>query len=302
MIASTSARALATTSSMRPGWMRPSAISLVMASRAISRRTGSKPDRMTVSGVSSMIRSIPVACSSARMLRPSRPMIRPFISSDGRWTTETVCSAVWSAATRWMAVITMSRALSWASSRALRSMARAILTASCSASSRTASMRIAFGVLGRHVGDPLERDDLLAVGSGEVLAGLVELAFAIEQLAIALLEHVGALIELFVALEEPAFEAGQLGAAGAGLFLGLALHPQLLVLGLEDEFLLAGAGLGLDAARLGGRRLHRLRCPQAADEYANDGPADGGHDGHRHDEQGFHLQFLPSGRLRAGRA
>jgi len=30
----------------------------------------------------------------ARMLRPSRPMIRPFISSDGRCTTETVCSAV----------------------------------------------------------------------------------------------------------------------------------------------------------------------------------------------------------------
>ena len=76
------------------------------------------------------------------MLRPSRPMMRPFISSDGRWTTETVCSAVWSAATRWIAVMTMSRALSWASSRALRSMARAIFTASCSASSRTASMRM----------------------------------------------------------------------------------------------------------------------------------------------------------------
>ena len=42
-------------------------------------------DRTTVSGVSSMIRSTPVACSRARMLRPSRPMIRPFISSDGRW-------------------------------------------------------------------------------------------------------------------------------------------------------------------------------------------------------------------------
>ncbi len=51
-------------------------------------------DSTTVSGVSSMIRSTPVACSRARMLRPSRPMIRPFISSDGRWTTLTVCSAV----------------------------------------------------------------------------------------------------------------------------------------------------------------------------------------------------------------
>ena len=97
-----------------------------------------------------MIRSTPVACSSARMLRPSRPMIRPFISSDGRWTTETVCSAVWSAATRCIAVTTMSRALSWASSRAARSIARASLTASCSASSRTASSRTRLGVLGGH--------------------------------------------------------------------------------------------------------------------------------------------------------
>ena len=113
-----------------------------MARRAISRRTGSKPDRTTVSGVSSMIRSTPVACSRARMLRPSRPMIRPFISSLGRWTTVTVCSAVWSAATRCIAVTMISRARSPASSRARRSMDRASLTASCSASSRIASSRI----------------------------------------------------------------------------------------------------------------------------------------------------------------
>lgn len=43
-------------------------------------------------GVSSMMRSTPVAVSRARMLRPSRPMIRPFISSLGRGTTVTVVS------------------------------------------------------------------------------------------------------------------------------------------------------------------------------------------------------------------
>ena len=37
-------------------------------------------------------------------------------------------------------------------------------------------------------------------------------------------------------------------------------------------------------------------------KYADDGSADGGHDGHRQDEQGFHIRFLPSDRLRAGRA
>ena len=132
------------------------------------------------------------------------------------------------------------------------------------------------GVLGRHVRDALEGGDLLAVGPGEVLAGLVELALAVEELAVALLEHVGALVELLVALEEAALEAGQLGASGAGLFLGLALHAELLVLRLEDQLLLAGAGLGLDPARFGRsppsssarprgcaresqRRLHRRR-------------------------------------------
>ena len=39
------------------------------------------------------VMSMPVAASSALMLRPSLPIIRPFISSLGSWTTETVRSA-----------------------------------------------------------------------------------------------------------------------------------------------------------------------------------------------------------------
>ncbi len=53
-------------------------------SRAISRRSPSNDERTTAFGVSSMMKSTPVRCSSARMLRPSRPMIRPFMSSDGQ--------------------------------------------------------------------------------------------------------------------------------------------------------------------------------------------------------------------------
>ena len=63
------------------------------------------------SGVSSMMRSTPVAVSRARMLRPSRPMIRPFISSLGRGTTVTVVSPEWSAAQRLMAWAIMLRAM-----------------------------------------------------------------------------------------------------------------------------------------------------------------------------------------------
>ncbi len=49
-----------------------------------SRRTGSKAESDTASGVSSTMMLTPVIASNARMLRPSRPMIRPFMSSDGR--------------------------------------------------------------------------------------------------------------------------------------------------------------------------------------------------------------------------
>ena len=127
----------------------------------------------------------------------------------GRWTTVTVCSAVWSAATRCIAVTMISRAFSWASSRARRSIDRASLTASCSASSRIGLEEHALGVLGGHAGDPLEGDDLLLVEPGELLALVLELALAVDDLAALLLEHVGALVELLVALR-----AG--GARGSG--------------------------------------------------------------------------------------
>ena len=73
--------------------MRPSRMSFSRASRAISRRTGSKQDTVMASGVSSMMRSTPVIVSKVRIFRPSRPMMRPFISSLGRGTTDTVASA-----------------------------------------------------------------------------------------------------------------------------------------------------------------------------------------------------------------
>ena len=45
------------------------------------------------------------------MLRPSRPMMRPFVSSLGSVTTETVVSAVWSTAHFWIARVITLRAL-----------------------------------------------------------------------------------------------------------------------------------------------------------------------------------------------
>ena len=87
-------------SSIRAGWIRPSLTNSVRVIRAVSRRTGSKQDNSTDSGVSSIITFTPVTCSNARMLRPSRPMMRPFMSSPGRCTAVTTDSEVWSEAMR----------------------------------------------------------------------------------------------------------------------------------------------------------------------------------------------------------
>ena len=125
------------TSSMRAGWMRPSSTSFARVMRAASRRTGSKHLRTTASGVSSMMRFTPVVASNARMLRPSRPMMRPFMSSLGRANTLTVDSAVCSEATRWIAIVTILRARSSPSSRARCSISRTWVMAARLASSTT---------------------------------------------------------------------------------------------------------------------------------------------------------------------
>ena len=92
---------------MRAGWIRPSVTSWCSARRAISRRTGSNAERTIASGVSSTTISTPVAASKARILRPSRPMIRPLISSDSIWNTVTEFSIAVSVATRWIDWITI---------------------------------------------------------------------------------------------------------------------------------------------------------------------------------------------------
>ena len=68
------------------------------------------------------------------MLRPSRPMMRPFRSSLGRSTTETVVSIACSAAQRWIASVMFCFARPAAVSRASASSRFTRLAASCRAS------------------------------------------------------------------------------------------------------------------------------------------------------------------------
>ena len=105
--------------------------------RATSRRMGSNPEITTASGVSSIIRSTPVIVSRVLIFLPSRPMILPFISSLGSWTTEIVVSETWSAAQRWIALTTISFAFLSASSLASASMVLIMTADSCFTSSST---------------------------------------------------------------------------------------------------------------------------------------------------------------------
>src|SRR4029077_14421528 len=101
-------------------------------------------------------------------------------------------------------------------------------------------------VVGGHATDLLEGEDTLRVQLAEVLALAVQLDLALEELPVPLLEHVGALVELLIARDQAAFLARELGAAGAGFVLGLAKEANLVFLGLEDEVLLLGPGIGDD--------------------------------------------------------
>ena len=84
-----------------------------------------------------MMKSIPVRFSSARMLRPSRPMMRPFMSSLESCTTETVVSAAWLAARRCMATARIERTRRSASRLVSSSTWRSTFTASWRAWSST---------------------------------------------------------------------------------------------------------------------------------------------------------------------
>jgi len=135
IVSSTSRWTFWTSSSILAGWILPSKISFSRAILATSLRTGSKPESVMASGVSSTIKSIPVAASKARIFLPSRPIILPFISSLGNVTTLVVTSLVWSAAHFWIASVIIFLAFLSASSFALSSMSLAIFIASILASS-----------------------------------------------------------------------------------------------------------------------------------------------------------------------
>ena len=80
---------------------------------------------------------MPVSVSNVRIFLPSLPMIRPFISSLGRFTTETVDSVVCSAANLCTVVASNSLAVLSTFSFASFSFSLTSIAISCDSSSST---------------------------------------------------------------------------------------------------------------------------------------------------------------------
>ena len=166
--------------------MRPSWSSFSSVRRAISRRTPSKPDRITAPGVSSTMKSIPVSISSARMLRPSRaddPALQVVRLERARPTPSSrdACAP----ARRCMQVARMLRARRSASRRASSSIWWTSSALSWRSSSSSSFSRIWRACPEREVRDPLELAQLLALRRLELLGLGVEVAGAVLERALA---------------------------------------------------------------------------------------------------------------------
>ncbi len=226
------------------------------------------------------------------MLRPSRPMMRPFRSSEGSSTTETVASTTVSEARRWIAMPMIRRAFCVACSFASSSMRRIRPAASSRASFSTRLDEVPPGVDGREARDLLEPlallvdDDLdlrllvlqllLLVADGLFLPGVVLFPpLLLHQLA----------VEVFFFLLDSLFEGGdllptrlnglvELDSGGQDLFLGLDV-------GLADLGFRLLAGVGQRPVRLGPDAEALLLDFLPGEEVA-DGGEDRGKDQPRH--------------------
>ena len=189
------------------------------------------------------------------MLRPSRPMMRPFISSFGRLTTVIVASLVWSAgdalhdggqdAARALVALLGGVALDLAHAM-LRLGLRLVLDLADQASGaprpRSARRRARARPAGAAAARPAGRRST----SSSARAFRASRLRSLERRRLA--------IERLLPVQESALGALERGALLARLFLGGATQVQGLVLPLEDDLLLLGARLGHEALGVAPRR------------------------------------------------
>ena len=157
-----------------------------------------------------------------------------------------------------------------------------------------------------HLADALEGRDLLQAGLGELLPRLRRAPLAPSQLAIALLEHVRALVQLLVALEQAALQVGQLAALGAGLLLApLAARRTCSSLAWRmSSFCWARASATMRAGLVLAARTVCVATDAARHESDTETGNDGNEGHHRHYDGIAHIRLPPirplTGRMCAG--
>ena len=181
------------------------------------------------------------------MLRPSRPMMRPFRSSLGRSTTETVVSIACSAPQRWMASVMYCLARSTAVSRASASSRFSRFAESCRASLSICRISSSFASSAvrpatRSSSCLLLRDELLVLvgGGGGGLLALGQRAVAGGQLLFEPVDRRLPLRRRRLAPRQRLFERRRLLTVLPRLALGLHQDVVRLLLRLEQRFFLAG--------------------------------------------------------------
>ena len=191
-----------------------------------------------------MMISTPVAASIARMLRPSRPMMRPFISSLGSGITATVRSVTNSPASRSIAIDTIRLARRSASSRASSSMTRICLAASVRACAGHLFDQRALGFFASEIRDLLEFGARL-IDQFLMLASLSVMFFSRVRMlwsrrlrfGFAALECLEPFFESFLACFDFGFEGGQFLAAFAHFTFGFGPRADQNIFGLDLRFL-----------------------------------------------------------------
>ena len=181
------------------------------------------------------------------MLRPSRPMIRPFRSSEASWTTDTVVSAVCPEAVRWIATDRMFRARLSDSRRASSSMRRTSFAMSARHSSSTFAMSASRPWEAVMPGDLLELGDLGVAGGLQLLLELLGVDLAVGDRLVAARQLLERRLELALARGQALLDLDDLGPALGQVALLLGALSQELLARRDARFL--HLGVRLAAAR-----------------------------------------------------
>ena len=169
-----------------------------------------------------------VSCSKERMFRPSRPMMRPFKSSEGIWMVETVFSAEWSAATRWIARLRIIRAFY---QLRFRSHLRIANDGSGFVRDLIAQRveKLLFSLLGCHARNTLELAAHLHLSGGKVSFASLDLTLHGRKLMLASIEGLDPTIKGLFALSNAAFSHAHFAHTLLVLLVDLLLVAQSLI-------------------------------------------------------------------------